>query len=885
MAGHRGSTATVSTRWRLWLALWLVLCVAGTSEAESRKVYDINLQEQSLADALNGLSEQTGASVVFPYDLVRNKRAGPVVGRYTLSEALDALLRDTGLSGGLSYKGVLTISATRHGPPNTGATILNNNQNTPNANPQRVKRPAGIAAFFAAVAAAFSASAEEPNTDSRGLEQVVVTAEKKTERLQDVPIPVTAIGGATLDDSNQLSLQDYYSLVPGLNIATNLWHSTFLSIRGISTGSNSYIVNPTVGITVDDVPYGGSWGYGFATQLPDVDPADLARIEVLRGPQGTLYGASSMGGLLKYVTIDPSTKDVSGRLEAGASDVHNGAEVGYSARGSVNVPLTETLAIRASAFTRLDPGYIDNPVRHIDGINEERTSGARVAALWRPTDTVSLKLSALYQNQKTDGESVVTIPTPDNYYFNTLSADQQSYTTSQQSGLTGLQQNFAPGTGKSERQVQAYSANLNAKLGNVDLTVLSGYNVNSHDDNYDGSVFFYGYTQPIYGTPYSLGYNVGTTRKYSEEIRLSGSIWEKVDWLLGGFYTHERSDFTNNNVVAVDQTGAPIAAYYIGQNTAIYREYAGFADITLHVFDRFDVQIGARESQIKESYTGFYAGPLVGDVVTATPYPDVSANAFTYLFTPQFKITPDAMIYARLASGYRAGGPNRQPVLQSQGTVPSSYNPDKTYNYEVGAKADFLDHTLSLDASLYYIDWKGIQLQETTALGGTYIGNAAKAKSEGLELTVAVRPVSGLTVAGWIAVGKAELTADLPLGSGAYGISGDRLPNTSRVSGNVSVDENFALTADVTAFVGGVVSYMGDRKWDFTLSSYRQDLPAYTKVDLRAGLKYGQWTMNVYGNNIGDKRGLLAGAENQYFPYDLTYIQPRTVGLNLVRTF
>ena len=182
-----------------------------------------------------------------------------------------------------------------------------------------------------------------------------------------MPVPVTALNAQALVDNNQLRLQDYYTSVPGLNVSPAVQSTQVISIRGITTG---YGTNPTVGITVDGVPYGASTGLGGGQVVPDIDPGDLARVEVLRGPQGTLYGASSMGGLINFVTVDPSTEAVSGRVQVGTDEVYNGAGLGYSARGSVNVPLSDTLALRASGFVREDPGYIDNPILHINGINE-----------------------------------------------------------------------------------------------------------------------------------------------------------------------------------------------------------------------------------------------------------------------------------------------------------------------------------------------------------------------------------------------------------------------------------------------------------------------------------------------------------------------------------
>src|ERR1700728_291985 len=210
-----------------------------------------------------------------------------------------------------------------------------------------------------------NAGASQPSQEKQetSLDEIIVSAQKRDERLQDVPIPVSVIGAAALVQSNQVKITDYYTEVPGLSVAPGPTSTNTLSIRGISTGANASgppAPAPTVGIVIDDIPFGGTGGGD--PLVPDFDPGDLARIEVLRGPQGTLYGASSLGGLIKFVTVDPSTDAVCGRLEAGANGVHNGAEPGYTFRGSVNIPLSSDLAIRASAFTRQDPGYIHDPV-------------------------------------------------------------------------------------------------------------------------------------------------------------------------------------------------------------------------------------------------------------------------------------------------------------------------------------------------------------------------------------------------------------------------------------------------------------------------------------------------------------------------------------------
>jgi outer membrane receptor protein involved in Fe transport len=175
-----------------------------------------------------------------------------------------------------------------------------------------------------------------------GLEEVIVTAQKRSERLQDVPVPVTAIGANTLVDTNQMRLEEYYSQIPGLTLTVGDGRGVpMISIRGITSG----YTNPTVGVVVDGTPYGASTNLALGALVPDIDPSELARVEVLRGPQGALYGASSMGGLLNYVTIEPSTDRASGRVQAGTSSVYDGDQLGYNLSAAVNVPLSDTFAV------------------------------------------------------------------------------------------------------------------------------------------------------------------------------------------------------------------------------------------------------------------------------------------------------------------------------------------------------------------------------------------------------------------------------------------------------------------------------------------------------------------------------------------------------------
>lgn len=718
------------------------------------------------------------------------------------------------------------------------------------------------------------ATAEERSRDLRNVEEVIVTAQKRSERLQDVPVPVTAVDASALVENNQVQIQQYYAKIPGFNLTTlGDFGAPVASIRGVTTGG---FTNPTVGVVVDDVPFGSSTLTAGGYVTPDFDPSELARVEVLRGPQGTLYGASSLSGLLKYVTLDPSTEGLSGRLQVGSTTVKNGDDVGYSVRGSVNVPMSDKLAIRASASTRLDPGYIDDPMLGREGVNETESNGGRVAVLWRPSDAVSLKLSGLVQHSERDAANTVyRLP-----------------------GLVDLQHTDLPNTGGQDAKLQAYSATITATLGSAELTSLSGFSVNELSGAIDAthSPLLRARTLTQFGVPGITNPVEFRTEKFSQELRLAMPLGERIDWLVGAFYATE-DYLQHSNIYAVDPvTGGIVGQWFYARRPSEFDERALFTNLTFSVTERFDVQVGGRGSQIEFANGAEYSfGPWnivsLGRTSIEAVLPQFTAedDSLTYLVTPRLKMSSNLMMYARFASGYRPGGPNTSVLARTAG-LPAEYGPDTTQNYEIGIKGNVLEEALSFDASVYYIDWKDIQIQlrdpPTLQL---YFVNVGRAKSQGIELTLEARPLVGMTVSAWGAWNDAELKEPFPATSfNASGRAGDRLPYSSRFSGSLSLDQEFDFSNSATLFLGASVSYVGDRKGAFFAQTVqRETFPAYTQVDLHTGLRYGSWRLNAFVNNVGDKRGVLRSGRDSSLslPFSYTYIQPRTAGLSLSRTF
>lgn len=695
------------------------------------------------------------------------------------------------------------------------------------------------------------------------LPEIVVTAQKRDQRLQDVPVPVTALSAASLTQSGQVSIQSYFSSVPGLNMQF-LYNRPAVAIRGLTTGATSG--NPIVAYIIDDAPFGSSSTLGTAGVAPDLDPSELQRVEVLRGPQGTLYGASSIGGLVKYVTVDPSLDGVNGSASVGGSTIQGGDTLGYNARGSLNVPLSETFAVRVGASTRTTPGYLDNVVTQQKDVNKIRVSGVNFAALWRPSEDFSLRLSGLHQSGRGFGSPDADV---------SLGLRTQRQTNTFGAGLTNWQNNWVSATAK-------------VKLGASELTSVTSYSYTPSYTALDLTYFFGEVLAEFFPGDFSavgaLGPVEVSNHRITQEVRLDTPIGEKVDLLVGGFFSHEREEFVSQ-INAHDPTnGNPLGNALTIEGFHRATDYAAFTDLTVNFTDQFNVQVGGRVSQNIRTYHGTNSGPFAGGTFV-DPKVETRDRSVTYLLTMQYKPTPDTMVYGRLASGFRPGGINGSCSVSM---VPCSYGPDKTVNFEIGAKGSVLDRILSYDLSVYYIDWKKIQLGLLADNGFPFSGNAGRARSKGVELSLEARPLAGLRISGWVAWNDAKLRAAFPAGAAAYGLPGDRLPYSSRFSGKFSVDGDFPLTANLTGFAGASVSYVGRRFGEFVGdpadAAFRQTYPGYAQADLHLGVEYGNWRLMAYMNNVTNRRGLVGGGfynPTTLNPNWMNYIQPRTIGLSV----
>jgi iron complex outermembrane recepter protein len=720
----------------------------------------------------------------------------------------------------------------------------------------------GVLLTGAATPAFAQAGGDAPDDDPQA--EIVVTAQRRAERLVETPQSVTSLSGDQLARIGASQFVDFADIVPGLQFTTQGAGSAQISMRGVTTGAD---IGPTVGIYVDDVPYGSSSAFANGVRRAlDVNLINIDRIEVLRGPQGTLYGASSMGGVLKYVTRAPSLTEFGGSARLSIADTNSGA-MSTIASGSINAPIAQDrVALQATGYYSRVGGYTDNVTTGARNVDTGDIYGGRLDLLAKPSDTLSIRLTGFAQNIERDGGSYASIAldgTP----------------------VAGRLDQVHPLGEPFRSRFRLASGTIENDFGGATLTSVTSYQTARTFAVTDGSAVYAPLLQLAFGIPAeAVAVNeVARTRKFTEEVRLASNGNGRLEWQIGGFYTHETSLLQQIG----DTFGAGGVAIPVNivtaRNRSSYEEYAVFGNLTYHITDRFDVSGGLRYARNNQSFEQDASGLLV----TSGPLRQSDEDVVTWLANARYRFTPHIMAYARFATGYRPGGPNYivlDPVTQTP-AAPDTYKSDTLASYELGFRAETADRSFGLDLSAYFIDWKDIQL--LTAVSGvtTYL-NAGGAHIKGLELTLTARPSRDFSLTGAFAYNDGYVTdANAALGAA----DGERLPNTAHFTAAANADYRLA-SSPLHPSVGATLRYVSNRTASFDanaqLPQYR--LPGYASVDLRAGLTAGPVDVQLYVHNLFDARGQLSAQtvlSGFGGPAQVTILRPRTFGLELSTRF
>lgn len=714
-----------------------------------------------------------------------------------------------------------------------------------------------FALLMPVVAHAQTTAAESP------VDEIIVTAQKRSQSILDVPSGVSVVSSKMLEDVHATQLTDVSSYVPAFQVDSGgSPGQTTISIRGIAPIGRA----STVATYIDDAPVGSSTTYngGNSFQL-DLLPYDVEQYEILRGPQGTLYGASSMGGLLKYALSPPSLDMFSVRAGGNLTGVKGGGKVGGGVRANISGPIAAgKLGFVASYAFEHTPGFIDNAVTGQQNQNGVEQQSARLGLYFEPVDALTIKVNGLWQRTESRGNS--SIPLSDG----TL---QPLHGDLEDNNLVG--QPFT-------KTIKLVSGAIEYRAGQVDIISATSYADTSVSQTQDAS-YTYGVAFPFLGLPsagksiysYALG-----LKKFTQELRAQSSGSGPLQWTLGGFYTYE--DSTNfQSPSALTMVGVPISGVdplFSAQLPSTYKEYAAFGNLNYSVTDRFELFGGLRYAQNKQVFSEFASGIILGAPINL-PNQKSKENVTTYSAGARFKPASNIMVYTRVATGYRPGGPN----LAIPG-VSATFKSDNLTNYELGIKAHTPDHVFAIDAAAFLIDWKDIQLLTSLGGGFNYVVNGSKARSKGIEANVTVRPAEGFDVNATFAYIDSVLTADaLPAG----GLKGDRLPNVPKLSGSISASYIQDLTAEWSGTFGFGLRMVDDRVSDLTHAPNSRRLPGYAALDLNASATDGRFTFRLFAKNITDKRAyasynlLTNQATGDVTQINAAIIQPRTIGAAL----
>lgn len=694
------------------------------------------------------------------------------------------------------------------------------------------------------------------------LDEIIVTAQKRAERLIDAPQSITALAAADLARLDAVQFRDFANTVPALSFTTAGVGQTQVSLRGVTAGVD---IGPTVGVYVDDVPYGSSSAFSNASSLAlDVGLFDLDRIEVLRGPQGTLYGAGAMGGVLRYISQAPDPTAFAAKAQAGLSSTSGGA-IGANGAAVVNAPLGEDAALRTSAFYSRDGGFVDNVALGDKNVDASNVYGGRLDLALTPTDSLKIRLTGFAQEIGRDGTPSVDF---------TLSGQR----------VDGERQQRRLKAEPFDQSFRLASASIDYDLGPATLTSISSYQTVDSTFRQDASAVYV----PVLGG-FGLAFSAvaidqrRSTDKFTQEVRLASNGDTRLQWLVGGYYTDEDSD-NRQHVVAYDPAGAvsPIDLATVAIPSR-YEEIAAFGNLTVKVTDAFDITGGVRYARNDQRFEQIGSGVLIG----STPVSRAKDEVVTYLANARYRLGGRQTVYARFATGYRPGGPNfvvNDPVSGAP-LAPATFASDSLKSYELGYKGETADRRFSLDLSAYHIDWRDIQV--TTAAGGvSVIANAGAAKIDGGEATLVARPTSALTLSGAFAYQDARLAQDAPL-LGA--LKGDRLPNVAKLTAAVLADYQLS-SQGLRPTLGATVRYVDDRSASFDANAGlpQYELPSYVTVDLRLGLSLPRADVQLYARNLFDEEGQLSAAtvlSSVGGPAQVTVLQPRTLGVRVTARF
>lgn len=717
---------------------------------------------------------------------------------------------------------------------------------------------------------------------------IVVTASRGREQaLQTLPMAVSAIRAEDLSTKGIESIADITKTVPSVNLVQVGPGQSQLTIRGISSGAFSITETgdrPLVSVYLDDVPI------SIQGANPDLKVFDLERIEVLRGPQGTLYGSGSMAGTIRYITKKPDTRGLAVNVEGVLSSTSHAGDPNWNLRGSANLPLGQDLALLVTGYTGRDAGFIDNIGTGKEDANSATTTQARGALRWTGASDLTVDASLLYTRLKTNGFPVAY------------------------SGLAPYTyDSLAPEFFRDRMLVG--NLTLEYDLGGAKITSASSYIDRRYSSQISGFIYEY-LTDFIFGgvRQPSPGLVSQKIRTFTQEVRVVSDNDGPFSWSVGGFFETTKRDYLQNNPLpGLDAatglrsdldlgTPGPDMIFY-GTQKIREHQFAAFAEANYKFTPQLDFTAGVRYFNFKQKFNLLFAG-IAGSGFEPNPVPAATPTFLPLTQTgspksdginPRFVLSyhpgDDAMIFAEAARGFRYGSVN-EPVAASfcnGQTGPATVGTDKLWNYAVGLKSQLADRKVTFNLTGFFIDWNDVQSRLDLSCGYYYRVNQGKIESKGLELEASVRPLDGLqfSVNGSYTDAKAKKDVLVPDG-GVVALAGDKAPLFPKWIG--------AFSAEYAVPIGdNKLTFTGDLQLRSSFANrFRPDNPNYrvtpSQTLVNASITYAMehFEIGLFGTNltnsaaytfvdaVRDRPGTLVAPNEARF-----YGRPRTVGVRL----
>lgn len=751
------------------------------------------------------------------------------------------------------------------------------------------------------------AHAQDPE-EGAFLEEIVVTATKRgAQALQDVPIAVQAFTATELSDRLAVEFSDIAGQIPSLTFQDLGPGDKEYVIRGVnSTGI------ATVGVYYDEAEITGRNQQDGGGRQADIELHDLERVEVLKGPQGTLYGASSMSGTIRFVPNAPDLTAFEGRVEGDLSTTRHGGE-NYRANGVLNFPVVEgKLAVRAVGWVTDDSGYIDQPRLNRDNINTNNVEGGRLAVRWLPTEQLDITLSALIQNRKVGGSSRFTPMMQDLARSNLANfpdiVDAFGGVLEVEGDL--INQDFTRNDW--DEDIELYSAKGEYTFDTGSVLAAVNYYKRDIDFNIDSSWILFNFGVLFFPEVAASAVTQEPQSRdvFSTELRYASDFDGPVNFVVGGFLSREDKDF-EVQVVTTNNLGLPDGAFRTDEDYLLDPSDPGFGpavigrfkndevdqealygEVTFDATERLSITGGIRYYHWQSNTIAQETKPFGGFGASLEPV-DVtaSANEVTFKGNISFEASDDLLLFATVSQGFRAGGVNNPPVTDPNDQPELGFDPDKLTNYEIGWKSTFADGRVTFNGALYYIDWTNIQLEDVDPTGAfPLIVNAGDAEVKGGEIELRATPAPGLTLFAGASYAKAELTEDTQsalLGDPFAGEDGDELPNVPNWQLSGSAQYAFPLVNDGIEGVMRVDwSYRGASNIRFDPADPTNvRLESFHLVNLRAGVRSETWQASLYAKNVFDKRAQVDAINTAQDPLAFLTVRPATFGLNLSHNF